>query len=186
MDLTNLSTEELKLKLACTNFEIDMTTRIIKRHQDVKQEYFNKQLEYISEIDRREIEAIIDADFDVQLDYFLGAYDMNRSNKHIKVCEKFFDMLSVKVNRNKTIRFKAHPDFIKANFDMILVYLPKMFMYCCERDIMETKYHTISIENNAAVERINYYPETNTYYTDGRYIRGHKTLESVLNHMMEV
>ena len=188
MDLSTLSTEELKLKLACTTDEIDMLSRQIKRFQTNQQEACDIELEYQTEIDRREIEFIIDAEFEEQLEYFLQNYSLKRTTAHIRTSEKFFDMLSVKVHpRDKTIRFRAHTDFISANRDIILQYLPKLFEFCYERIQMEThKYRMITVENNQMVDRINYYPDTNSYFTDGVYIRSHKTLESVLDHMMEV
>lgn len=188
MDLSNYSTEELKLKLACSTSEIDMITRQIKRLQANQQDACDEELEYQTEIDKREIESIIDSGFENQLEYFLNNYSMKRSNGHIRCCEKFFDMLSVKVHpREKTVRFKAHPDFVKTNYDIILQYLPKLFEFCYERLQLETtKFHMMTIENNPKVDRINYYPDTKSYFTDGVYIRSHKSLESVLDHMMEV
>lgn len=188
MDLSKLSTEELRLKLACTTEEIDMLGRQIKRFQANQQEACDIELEYQTEIDRREIEIISDADFIEQLEYFLHNYSIKRSNAHLRCCDKFFDMLSLTINvREKTARFKAHPDFIKTNYEVILQYLPRVFEFCRERIQMETnKFHMITVENNKMVDRINYYPDTKNYFTDGVYIRSHKTLESVLDHMMEV
>lgn len=188
MDLSQYSTEELKLKLACSTSEIDMISRQIKRLQANQLDACDQELEYQTEIDKRELEYIIDAPFEEQVQYFLYNYSMKRSAKHISTCDKFFDMISVKIHpRDRTVRFKAHHDFIKSNYDVILRYLPMLFEFCYERIQMETnKFHMITVENNQMVDRINYYPSTKSYFTDGVYIRSHKTLESVLDHMMEV
>lgn len=189
MELDKFSTEELKLKLACTTDEIDMIDLHIQRLRNNLKEARDNELAYQTEIDKREIEYIIDASFEQQLEYFLSNYSMNRSSKHIRTSEKFFDMLSVKVHPGeKTVCFSADIDFIKANYNTILQYLPRMFEFCYEHFKIDTNIYIarIKVENNYMVDRITYYPDTKSYFTDGVYIRSHSTLESVLDHMLEI
>lgn len=188
MDLSKYSTEELYNHLKGCEFQVDILGRNIKRLQQQQQDLCDDELEYQSEIDKRELTEIIDAKFEVQLEYFLRTYSHRRSNKHVRCCDKFFDMLSLRVEpRAKAVRFKAHPDFIKANRGIILQYLPIVFEYCYQKLQMETTpFHMITIENNPMVDRITYYPLTKNYFTDGTYLRQHNTLESALDHMMEV
>lgn len=188
MDLSQFSTEELYARLQGCEFQIDMIGNSIKRLQAQQQDVCDDELEYQTEIDKRELTEIIDAKFDVQLEYFLRTYSHRRSNKHVRCCDKFFDMLSLRVEpRARAVRFRAHRDFISANRGIILQYLPTVFEYCYQKLQMETTpFHMITVENNQMVDRINYYPLTGKYFTDGVYLRHHDNLESVLDHMMEV
>lgn len=188
MDLSQFSTEELYSRLRGCEFQLEMLGNSIKRLQSQQQEVCDDELEYQTEIDKRELTEIIDAKFDVQLEYFLSSYNYHRSNRHVRCCEKFFDMLSIRVDpKFKSVRFKAPPDFVAANRGIILQYLPTVFEYCHQKLQMETHpFHMITVENNKMVDRINYYPITGKYFTDGVYLRQHDNLESVLDHMMGV
>lgn len=187
MDLTKYSTEELRNKVKCCELQIEMCKERIKRIDNEIDDYAEEETKYQAEIDKREIELAVDMTFEEQCNYFFSSYDSNRSIFHYRKCDSFFDVLSLRVNPNaKSVRFKAHPDFIKNNREYIKQYLPIAFKFCYEKYRMETTpYHTITVECNMMVDIITYYPETDEYYTDGVYIRNFKTLDEVLDHMLE-
>ena len=187
MDLSNYSTEELYDKVKCCAIQIDMTRDRIRRITQEQQDICDEELEYQTEIDRREIAEVVDWRLPEQTHYFLHAYNSNRSTEHYRKCTSFFDILSLSVEpRNKNVRWNAPADFIKLNRGVILQYLQIVFDYTKEHLLMETiPFHLIRVTNNKMVERISYYPKDKTYSTEGVHIRHFNTLEEVLDYMME-
>lgn len=183
MDLQDMGDQELetlwqheKTTVAIYSERLKMMEDIIREHEDIVHAARNI-------IFKRRIENIIEKSFDEQLAYFVQKHD-DESLGHYRARERFFEKLGIKMRGNAFV-FVAHPDFVRTNFTAIQLYLHTVLTSHESSLCIDAHVHTMTVQANRNIDRISYFVETDSYTTDGIYLRQFRTLKEVLNYMLE-
>lgn len=192
MSYSSMTLDELKNIVSSNNLNINLLQeRIDSFNQHIDE--LEKESSIILEItDRYEITDISNKSLQEQTQYFFCNKSHERSLFHIETTQRFFDILKITYLKTYSlVKTVLRPDFIKQNFDDILIYLPVAFEFTEEfhpvsdvNDSPTNIYHEIGVYENPNVKTIFYYPNTKLYKISEEDTTFTK-LEDLLNYMME-
>ncbi|EPQ9499951.1 hypothetical protein ACUYQI_000656 [Salmonella enterica subsp. enterica serovar Braenderup] len=185
MNYEIMSDEELQTSLESVNFIVQTQQERIKHIENTLKEHINISNEINVEIDKRKISKIIYASLEEQFKFFSTEISSYNTTYMYHKCKQFFNVMKLE-KTEYNFRWYASCDYIKNKRDDIKQYLNYAFFNCNPILVMESfeGYH-IEVVGDHRVHKIMYYPSKNLYCAEGTYLRQYKTIDELLDYMLE-
>lgn len=180
------SDEQIRDEMNSLSSLIKFEKNRLRRIQETVSDYNQSYNELQEELDRRDIRAAIDMNFEEQMKYFSDNITYERSDYFLEKCKSFF--WTMKLERaisEKQFVWYADREYIKENMEKILYYLPEALKNTKTDYVMETDLCCTIYIRGDTVMYMNYFPNKNLYCVEGTYIRHYTNLRDALHYMIE-